>query len=344
MSEREPTPPDLIEAKRLAQEASRQAREARRHAHRIANEARRSAEVAKREAIRAARPARSQLPDIQVSVGFGSRSVMGALFAVVGAAFFAESIGLWDFKRVYLWPMLLIAMGLAQLLGRTERQKVEKERTTRLAVAEERVKIARELHDIVAHSVSLMTIQISAARRVFHKTPAEAEKALEAAERTGRESLTELRSILNVLRSSDASIERSDPPETAPLPGLADIPKLVGSVRQAGTAITFDVRGEPSDVTPSIAVTFYRVLQEALTNVIRHAPGAAVNVQIGYEERRMTLVVEDDGPGSEAPGGEGHGLIGMQERVGAAGGSLQVGPARSGKGWRVEASIPVRSP
>lgn len=285
------------------------------------------------------------IEDPEIQLTFNSRSILGVLFAVTGAAFLAESIGLIDFKRVYIWPMLLIAMGLSQLLGRSERQKVEKKRSTQLAVAEERVKIARELHDIVAHSVSLMTIQIAAARRVFSIKPEQAKSALESAEETGRQSLNELRNILNVLRSADRSLdelgERQDKEEveTKPLPGIDEVPALIESVRQAGTEVVLSIDGDQPQVPPSIGVTVYRIVQEALTNAMRHAAGAKVKVELSYSSSDIGVVVMDDGPGPEGPRGDGHGLIGMRERVQAVGGTLSAGP--TGTGWKVSASIPV---
>ena len=347
---------------REAAEAARAAaRKARGDAHEAAREARRAAERVRRDEMRGrwgtyathAAPAPTSekarvrvIEDPEIQLTFNSRSILGVLFAATGAAFLAESIGLIDFKRVYIWPMLLIAMGLSQLLGRSERQKVEKKRSTQLAVAEERVKIARELHDIVAHSVSLMTIQIAAARRVFSIKPEQAKSALESAEETGRQSLNELRNILNVLRSADRSLdelgERQDKEEvteTKPLPGLNEVPALIESVRQAGTEVVLSIDGDQPQVPPSIGVTVYRIVQEALTNAIRHAAGAKVKVELSYSSSNIGVVVMDDGPGSEGPRGDGHGLIGMRERVQAVGGTLSAGP--TGTGWKVAASIPV---
>lgn len=330
------------------------ARKAMAEARSARNQALREAEKARREALAVLNAVEddeeeeeeAQRSGTQLHVRFSSRSVLGGLFAVIGAAFLAESLGYFEFKRVYLWPMLLIAMGLSQLLGRSERQRVEKKRSGQLAVAEERVKIARELHDIVAHSVSLMTVQIAAARRVFHVKPDQAEAALASAEATGRQSLDELRNIVNVLRGADRSFDElgdrkmaSEQTQTEPLPGLPQVPGLIKAVRDVGTDVTLSIHGDEPEVSPSVGITVYRIVQEGLTNAIRHAPGAKVRVQLSYSESEIIVVVQDEGGAEVAQRDGGHGLIGMRERVQAAGGSLVVGP--SGEGWRVEAKIPL---
>jgi hypothetical protein len=233
----------------------------------------------------------------------------GVVFTLIGIGFLLDSLGAWSVDLVYLWPVILIGIGVSFLLGRAKRMRIEEDRSARLAVAEERVRIARELHDIVAHGVSLMTIQIAAARRVAATKPEAADEALANAEQAGRQSLAELRSLLAVLRSADASLgevsrdpdaadwyeqspEREAAP-TAPQPRLSDIPALVDTLRDAGLDASLEQTGEvPSRVAPSIELAAYRIVQESLTNVVRHAPGARVVVDLDYAPDGIDIVVD----------------------------------------------------
>ena len=290
---------------------------------------------------------------------------LGTFYLLLGAAFLLESAGAIHVQGSDFWPLLLIALGAGVLLRRARRLQVEEDRSAQLAVAEERVRIARELHDIVAHGVSLMTIQIAGARRAAATKPEASNEALEAAERTGRQVLSELDSMLSVLRATDASLEAAsfqgagvgavqsangngagyngDGPPRTPLPRLSDIPALVESVRDAGRTVTFTVVGDAPPVPASVQVVVYRVVQEALTNAVRYAADAAVDVQLLYTPDAITVFVDDEGPGAAAtarPGG-GHGLVGMSERLATVGGSLNAGPRTPGPGWRVHATVPV---
>ena len=295
------------------------------------------------------------------------RVVTGVIFVLLGVGFLLESLGAWTLNLVFLWPLCIIALGVAVLLGRAKRLEIEETRSARLAVAEERVRIARELHDIVAHGVSLMTIQIAAARRVAGKNPQAADEALHAAENAGRQSLSELRSLLAVLRSADASIGEATRPNAVggggspggpdeaapltPLPHLRDIDELVEGFHNAGLRVTLETYGRvPRDVSPGVELAAYRVVQESLTNVVRHAgPRAAVRVTVEYKPDRIELEIDDDGdpsftdPLSSGGGSEGHGLLGMRERVTAVGGTLEIGPKVIEPGWRVRASLPIAS-
>jgi signal transduction histidine kinase len=374
------------------------------------------------------------------------RFVAGVLFLVIGTAFLLESFRVWRVQLVDLWPLFLVAFGTAVLLGRVRRTKVEEDRSAQLAVAEERVRIARELHDIVAHGVSLMTIQIAAARRVQQTQPEAAEQSLQAAEETGRQSLAQLQGMLSMLRGADASIGAAasppasdwsrpspsaqragydgrrpwatwpptpptwppnapagrttpSPPQRRPArpnrgsrhgwgspdgrwqggtwpgwqggppwngsrdasaqsqgqsaqgdgvrrdppPRLADLDNLVAGMRQAGLDIATTVVGVAPTLSPGTELVIYRVIQEALTNAMRHAPSAHVQLELTYAPDHVVLFVDDDGAGASpsSPKQGGHGLTGMYERVAAAGGTVQVGPREPGPGWRVHASIPV---
>ncbi|MEA3077768.1 MAG: hypothetical protein QOF60_2676 [Actinomycetota bacterium] len=285
------------------------------------------------------------------------RVLAGVVFTLIGVGFLLDSLGVWQVDPVYLWPIILIGIGVSFLLGRARRIRIEEDRSASLAVAEERVRIARELHDIVAHGVSLMTIQIAAARRVARTKPDDADQALSNAEHAGRQSLAELRSLLAVLRSADASLGAASRPyegagaaavsevaPTAPLPRLADIRSLVDNLRGAGLDATLEETGAlPDRVPPGVELAAYRVVQESLTNVVRHAPNARVVVDVDYAPDGVDIVVDDDGDGLMAllPASSGHGLVGMRERVAASGGTLSAGPRTTGPGWRVHARFPL---
>jgi signal transduction histidine kinase len=288
------------------------------------------------------------------------RVTIGTMYLLVGAAFLFDTLGLFSVSPAVFWPLLLIALGVGMLLRRARRLQVEEDRSAQLAVAEERVRIARELHDVVAHGVSLMTIQISAARRVAATKPDSAEESLAAAEQAGRQTLNELNSMLGVLRGADASIGAAawpgqtpegetwiEDPSTgqprSPLPKLGDVAELVDGLAKAGRPITLTVLGDPPQVPPSVGVVIYRVVQEALTNATRYAGDAPIAVELIYSPEAISIFVDDEGPGAAAqsrPGG-GHGLVGMSERLLTVGGSLSAGPRTPGPGWRVHATVPI---
>ncbi|HMC38033.1 MAG TPA: histidine kinase [Acidimicrobiales bacterium] len=282
-----------------------------------------------------------------------SRVAFGTFFLLVGAAFMLDSIGAFRVTTGIFWPLFIISLGAGLLLHRARRLMVEEDRSAQLAVAEDRVRIARELHDIVAHGVSLMTIQIAAARRVATKNPDSAAESLEAAEETGRQTLTELEGMLAALRGADASIgaaARTGHPggeedvSRSPLPRIADLGSLVDAVRQTGRTIKFDVLGEAPALPSSVETTVYRLVQEALTNAVRYAGDAPIDIQIIFSPAAITVFVDDEGPGpagKRTGSGGGHGLNGMRERLAAVGGTLEAGPRQPGPGWRVYATIPV---
>jgi signal transduction histidine kinase len=284
-----------------------------------------------------------------------SRVAFGTFFLLLGAAFLLDSFGIFRVTATLFWPLFVISLGAGLLLHRARRMQVEEDRSAQLAVAEERVRIARELHDIVAHGVSLMTIQIAAARRVATTKPESATESLEAAEQTGRETLSELEGMLTVLRGADASIVAAtdrragidDADQRTPLPRLADLPALIDTVRQAGRKVAYDTLGEPPPLPASVEMVVYRLVQEALTNAVKYAGDGPIDVQVIFSPTAITVFVDDEGPvapgvaGRPAPSGGGHGLVGMQERLAAIGGTLEAGPRRPGPGWRVHASIPV---
>ena len=285
-----------------------------------------------------------------------SRVAVGTFFALVGGAFLLDSVEVLHLTVGLFWPLFVISVAVSMLLQRARRLVVEEDRSAQLAVAEERVRIARELHDIVAHGVSLMTIQISAARRIGTKNPESASESLQAAEQTGRQTLTELEGMLSVLRGADASIGAAagggaqSPQGVAagvgarsPLPRLDDIASVVEAVRQTGRQVSLRVLGDPPPVPASVEVTVYRVVQEGLTNAVRYAGDSPIDVQVIYSPAAITVFIDDEGPGTGPGGGQGggHGLVGMSERLASVGGTLDAGPRVPGPGWRVYATIPV---
>jgi signal transduction histidine kinase len=202
------------------------------------------------------------------------------------------------------------------------------------AASRERERIARDMHDILAHSVSLIVVQAEAGPVVVRSDPARAEQVFDAIADAGRDALTQLRRTLGVLRSEAAS--------RAPQPDLDALPALVDQARAAGLAATYAEEGERRPVAPDTAVAVYRVVQEALTNVVKHAGAGTVAVRLRWDDTALRLEVRDDGRGTNGRGpAGGHGLIGMRERVTAGGGTLTTGPAGDGPGYLVAAILPL---
>ena len=203
------------------------------------------------------------------------------------------------------------------------------------AMLEERARIARELHDVIAHSVSVMVIQAGVARLVMGVDREQAESSLRAAERVGRDALAEIRRLLGVLDTAD------DPGGLAPQPGLTDVPALLARARAAGITTELHVEGLPVAVSPALDLCAYRILQEALTNVLKHADAGCADVAVRWASDAVELEVSDDGRGERATsvGAGGHGLTGMRERARLHGGTLHVGPGARG-GYLVRARLP----
>jgi signal transduction histidine kinase len=217
-----------------------------------------------------------------------------------------------------------------------ERDRLLAEEQARTAVADERARIARELHDAVAHSVSVMVLQAGGVRRLLGDDPTrEREReALAGVEATGRQAVVELHRMLGILR------RRDDGAELAPQPSLARVGALVEQVREAGLDAKLRIDGEPTSLAPGLDMSAYRIVQEALTNALRYAPGARVDVSVHYG-RDLRLEVRDDGPGHAPSTGSGQGLVGMRERVALFGGELEAGPVEDGSGFRVRARLPA---
>ncbi|MFI0164188.1 sensor histidine kinase [Streptomyces sp. NPDC017095] len=233
----------------------------------------------------------------------------------------------------------------AQLEERAARLEKEREAQAKVAVAAERARIARELHDVVAHNVSVMVVQADGAAYVMDAAPDQAKTALETISSTGRQALAEMRRLLGVLRTG----EHQESGEYVPQPDVEQIDDLVEQCRTSGLPVDFKVEGTPRPLPSGVELTAYRIVQEALTNTRKHGgPGAGASVRLVYFDDGLGLLVEDDGKGAphelyEEGGadGQGHGLIGMRERVGMVGGTLDAGP-RPGGGFRISALLPLK--
>jgi signal transduction histidine kinase len=222
-----------------------------------------------------------------------------------------------------------------RLEDRAERLERERDAQAQIAAAAERARIARELHDVVAHNVSVMVVQADGATYALDDDPEASRKALLAIAQTGRTALTEMRRMLGVLRSADeASVY-------APQPGIEQLGDLLEQVRAAGLPVTFTVEGVPREMPTGLALAVYRIMQESLTNTRKHGgPHAKASVALVYTDDCLVLRITDNGRGAEAPGdGAGHGMVGMRERVHVFGGTLYAGPQPCG-GYAVEAMLP----
>ncbi len=231
--------------------------------------------------------------------------------------------------------------------SRADRAEAELDQQAARAAAAERTRIARELHDVVAHHVSLMAVQAEAASSMLPDRPAEAQRSTEIIGETARQALTELRRLLGVLRRP------ADRPQTAPAASLTDLDTVLDQVRGAGLTVDLDIAGAPYPLSPSIGLTVYRIVQEALTNTLRYAQAGRAAVSLRYEPGYITVRVADSGalrdqpPARQAdgaaarPAGSGLGLAGIAERVASCGGNLTVGPT-SADGFAVTARLPAR--
>jgi signal transduction histidine kinase len=229
--------------------------------------------------------------------------------------------------------------------GRAELAALERTQVEALhrAAEHERARIARELHDVVTHNVSVMVIQAGAARKVMHTAPDQATEALLAVEAGGRAAMAELRQVMGLLTMDTDSPDAAA--DLAPQPGLDRLPDLLGPVRDTGVPVELTVAGQPRPVPTGIELAAYRVVQEALTNMVKHAVGAAATVIVEYGADQLRVEVTDTGgrPDASAATGDRRGLIGLRERLAVYGGTLHTGPRPSG-GFRVEAVIPLEAP
>ncbi|HSN12439.1 MAG TPA: histidine kinase [Propionibacteriaceae bacterium] len=247
-----------------------------------------------------------------------------------------------DFFLVVAFTFGIISSGLRRQAEEHERRalraELEREEAAERAAAEERARIARELHDVISHDVSLMVLQASVERQVGRADDS-AQKTLASIEATGREALSELRRMLGVLR------KEGDPAPLAPPPGVAQVPDLVASAREAGVPVRLVVDGAPVPVPPGVDIAAYRVVQEGLTNAAKHASGADVTATIRYRQAGLDVEVLDAGGAVSLPSlaSGGHGLTGLRERVSLLGGVFDAGPRPDG-GFRLRVSLPLEAP
>ena len=247
--------------------------------------------------------------------------------------------GVLDIAPTGVWFVIAYALGTGAR-ARRDRIAMLEERERRLteqqeaAAARERERVAREVHDILAHSMSLVVVQAEAGPVVVRTDPARAEEIFDTISTTARDALVQLRRALGVLRSDGA--------ERAPQPDLDGVAPLVENARRAGLSATLEERGERRPVPADLAVTAYRIVQESLTNAVRHAHAEQVRVLLDWRDAELRLEVSDDGRGpANGTANGGHGLAGMRERAAAAGGELTTGPGPGGVGFRVAATLPL---
>ena len=251
-------------------------------------------------------------------------AVFGSILAVVAPAAVGRLVG---HQRAQA----------ARLEDLTERLRRERAGAQRAAVAEERARIARELHDVVGHDVSVIALQADAAAAALETAPALARAPIAAIRESAGEALMEMRRVLGALREDEGGAG------LRPQPGFADLPALAEQARAAGTPVELTVGGAPRPVPPSVELAGYRLAQEALTNARKHAPGAPVRLEVVWDNGSVALRVADAGPGPARDAVTGYGLIGMRERVRLLGGELHTGPGPGG-GFEVAATLPVGGP
>jgi signal transduction histidine kinase len=259
-----------------------------------------------------------------------------AAIAVLAAMWWGESVRA---RRAYV----------AELRDRAERAERTREEEARRRVDEERLRIARELHDVVSHTIGVISVQAGVAAHLLHRKPDKAAESLAAIRQASDEALGELHAMLGVLRERDG-----DPggPPLSPAPGLAELDALVAQAAGAGVEVRVSLAGEPRRLPPAVDLAAYRVVQESLTNVVRHAGASRADITVTHHDGRVEVEVVDCGNGAESASGRqpsdsdrqirrsGQGIAGMRERARALGGTLEAGP-RPGGGFRVRASLPV---
>jgi signal transduction histidine kinase len=236
------------------------------------------------------------------------------------------------------WLLVLLAAAEA-LRGRGERAAEAgrtRQQEARRKADEERLRIARELHDVLAHNISLINVQSAVALHLFDERPEQARTALEAINEASSEALREVRSALNVLRGSKEELPR------APTAGLARLDELVSFAAAAGVGVSLEVQGDRRPLPTSVDLAAFRIVQESLTNIVRHAQAATAKVQLTYGNGDLTVQIDDDGRGLSAQAGGGSGIAGMRDRATALGGELEAGPEPAG-GFRVRARLPLGS-
>jgi signal transduction histidine kinase len=271
--------------------------------------------------------------------------LIGTIFSIVATAEQHDGVG----EYVGAVLVVLAPAGVGGLVRRQRRQNAqleeltqhleqERDRRERAAVSDERARIARELHDLVSHAVSIIAVQADAAEAALERDAELAKRPIAVIRGSAVEALTEMRRLLGVLRTDAGD------PDREPLPGLAELPVLLGRVRDGGHAVELTVAGTPVHLPPSLDLSAYRIVQEALTNATKHAPDAPVSIGLHWLPGALRIEVCDRGPGARGvPSPDAHGLVGMRERVRIHGGDLQAGNADHG-GFAVRALLPIEAP
>ncbi|HEX6235338.1 MAG TPA: histidine kinase [Jiangellaceae bacterium] len=264
-----------------------------------------------------------------VLVGGGSGSFVTGVMLYTAAAAGAWALGdVRGLRQAYV----------TELLERARQAERERDQRAQIAAAEERARIAREMHDVGAHNLSVIVVQADGGRYAAQDDPQSAVSALETISTTGRRALAEMRRLLGILRTGGDAPDGD--PQPGPQPGLDQVSDLLDSFRDAGLPVDLHVIGVPRELAEGQSLAAYRAVQEALTNVLKHAgPQARATVQLTYAGEILHIQVTDDGRGAATPDGDGHGLSGMRERLAMYGGRLDAGPATGG-GWRVAADLP----
>jgi signal transduction histidine kinase len=272
----------------------------------------------------------------------GAAMAAGAILAIDAPVLLAGVVP----NDIYAWLLYALAWILGRALRhrqdlaatlehRAARLEHDQEAKARTAVADERARIARELHDVIAHSLSVIVVQAAAERRVLGQEHVTTKEVLGSIEHTGRQALVELRRLLGVIRKTD------DRPTLRPQPTLEHLDELLEQVRETGLMVELRTKGEPVSLPPGVDLSAYRIIQEALTNVLKHADASHAQVLVCYHPGELELEVNDDGRGpTDGPGG--HGLVGMRERVALYGGALEAG-RRDGGGYRLHARLHFES-
>ena len=284
------------------------------------------------------------------------RALAAAALAMVGLVIvtlttpYLRSVEDLAWNTGFLMVTWLMARGLreredraATLSAALVTERAAQDAALRRAAAEERARIARDLHDVVAHSVSVMVIQVGAARMRLRAGAASAEAPLLEAENVGRQALEDLRRLLNVLRADDRAENGPGSGPQPPQPGLSQLDGVLAQVRTAGLGVDMEVVGQPMAVPSALDLTAYRVVQEALTNTLRHGDATHATVRLAYKPTTLEIDIVDDGTATPVRGRIGHGLSGISERVTLFGGAATAGPLVEG-GWRVHAELPLPDP
>ena len=270
------------------------------------------------------------------AIGFASIAVVAELDVRVGLENAVWGIILGSVVCLIAYALQRRAKRAAELEERASRLERELKERAHAEVLAERTRIARDLHDLVAHSVSLMTVQAGAARLILPSDPARARESLRSVEETGREALADLRRLFGIVRGEEGDAA------LAPQPGLARLDALLEQSRKAGLPVEVAIEGKRRMLPPGVDLTAYRIVQESLTNALKHAGPACAQVTIRYGREVLDLEITDDGRRTRNGEGTGHGLVGMRERVALYGGEFEAGPRRR-DGYAVRARLPIEA-